>query len=104
MTQEAIRNYEDIGRSEFHFHLDDAGDVLGSFVFPHIRDLEDQQYLEKLDIASAEPEDLPRAISLLTGLPKTVRNKIFTRNLRNNYASTLPRELSSRDPMYYSKE
>ena len=37
-------------------------------------------------------------------LLKSVRNKIFAGNLRENYVSTLPRELSSRDSMYYSKE
>ena len=64
-----------------------SADVLGTFVFPHIRDLSNQQYFEKLGIDSAEPEDLSRAISMVTGLRKTVRNKIFTRNLRDNYVS-----------------
>ena len=81
-----------------------SADVLGTFVFPHIRDLSNQQYFEKLGIDSAEPEDLSRAISMVTGLRKKVRNQIFTRNLRDNYVSTLPQELSSRDSMYYSKE
>ena len=55
LTQGAIRNYEDTGRSRFHVHLDDVCDVLSTFVFPHIRDLLDEQYFEKLVIASAEP-------------------------------------------------
>ena len=57
-----------------------------------------------LQHASAQPEDLPRAITMVTELSKSVRNKIFARNLRDNYVSTLPRELSSRDSMHYSKE
>ena len=39
-TQEAIRDYEDTGRSGFHFHPDDIGDLLHTFVIPHIRDLD----------------------------------------------------------------
>ena len=33
-----------------------------------------------------------------------MKNPIFARNLRDNYVSTLPRELSSADPVYYLKE
>ena len=68
LTREAICNYEDTCRSRFHFHLDDVGDLLGTYAFLHIRDLEDQQYFEKLDIASDEPEDLSRVISMVTQL------------------------------------
>ena len=64
----------------------------------------DQQYYEKLDTASAKPEGLSRAMSMVTQLPKQVRNKIFSSNLCDKHASALPRELSSRDSMYYSKE
>ena len=66
LTREAIHNYEDTSRSRFHFHTADVGDVLGTYVFPHIRDLADQQYFEKLDTASAESKDLSRAISMVT--------------------------------------
>lgn len=66
LTQEAIRNYEDTGRSGFHFHLDDVSDMLGTFVIPHIRDLEDQKYFKKLAIATAKAEDLSSAISMVT--------------------------------------
>ena len=58
LTREAIRNYEDTCRSGLHFHPDDVGDVLGTYIFPYIRDFKDQQYFKKLDIASAKPEDL----------------------------------------------
>ena len=43
-TQEAIHNYEDTGRSSFQFHPDDIADLMHTFVIPHIRDLDDQQY------------------------------------------------------------
>ena len=90
LTQEAIRNYEDIGRSGFHFHPYDMGDVLHSFVIPHIRDLNDQRYYQNLDMATVEAEDLSRAIFMVTLLPKAVKGPIFARNLRDNHASTLP--------------
>ena len=63
-TQEAIRNYEDTGRSGFQFHPDDIGDLLHTFVIPHIRDSDDQRYYYNLDMAIAEAEDLSRAISM----------------------------------------
>ena len=36
--------------------------------------------------------------------PKAVQNGIFQRNLRSNQVSTLPRELSSLDSKYHSRE
>ena len=59
LTQEAIRNYGGIGRSGFHFHLDDISDLLSTFVIPHIRDLDNKRYFQNLDIATAEAKDLP---------------------------------------------
>ena len=32
LTQEATRNYKDTGRSRFHFHPNDVGDMLGTYV------------------------------------------------------------------------
>ena len=55
-------------------------------------------------MATAEPEDLSRAVCMLTNLPKAVKNAIFGRNLRSNQVLTLPRELSSLDSKYYSRE
>ena len=40
--------------------------MLGTFVIPHIRDLEDQKYFKKLAIATAKAEDLSSAISMVT--------------------------------------
>ena len=50
-------------------------------------------------MATVKAEDLPRAVSMVTQLPKAVKNPIFARNLRSNQVSTLPRELSSLDSM-----
>ena len=55
-------------------------------------------------MATAEAKDLSRAISMVTQLAKAVKGPIFARNLRDNHVSTLPRELSSLDSMYNSKE
>ena len=55
-------------------------------------------------MATAEPEDLPRAVYMVTNLLKAVKNQIFQRNVRSDQVSTLPRELSSLDSKYYSKE
>ena len=57
-TQEAICNYEDTGGSSFCFHPDDIGDLLHTFIIPHICDLDNQQYYYNLDMATAKPEDL----------------------------------------------
>ena len=73
--------------------------MLDTFVIPHICDFEDPRYFEKLSFASAEAKDLSRANSMVIQLPKAVQNPIFARNLRDKYASTLPR-----DSMYYSKQ
>ena len=103
-TQESIRNYEDTGRSSFQFHPDDIADLMHTFVIPHIRELDDQKYYSDLDMATALPEDLSRGISMVTNLPKNVKNPIFQRNLRSNQLSTLPRECSDLESKYYSVE
>ena len=40
-TQEAIRDYDDTGRSSFSFHPEDISDLLHTFIIPYIRDLDD---------------------------------------------------------------
>ena len=75
-----------------------------TFVIPYIRNLDDQKYYSDLDMATALPEDLSRGISMVTNLPKSVKNGIFQRNLRSNQLSTLPRELSDLESNYYSGE
>jgi hypothetical protein len=76
-TQEAIRNYEGTGRSSFRCHPDDIGDLLHIFIIPHIRDLDDEHYYYDLDMTTAKPEDLSHGISMVTDLPKNVKNPIF---------------------------
>ena len=78
-TQEAIRH---TGRSRFRFHHEDIGDLLHTFVTPHIRDLDDQRYYYNLDMATAESEDLSGA--MVINLSKAMKNGIFQRNLRSN--------------------
>ena len=103
-TQEAIRDYDDTGRSSFSFHPEDIGDLIHTFIIPHIRDLDDRQYYLDLDMNTAKPEDLSRGISMVSSLSKKVKNGIFQRNLRSNQLSTLPRELSDLESKYYSVE
>ena len=55
-------------------------------------------------MATAKPEDLSCGISMVTNLPKNVKNQIFQRSLCSNQLSTLPRELSDLESKYYSGE
>jgi len=55
-----------------------------TFVIPYIRDLDDQKYYSDLDMATTKPEDFSCGISMVTNLPKNVRNGIFQRNVRSN--------------------
>ena len=64
-TQEAICNYKDRDGSGFRFHPEDLDDLLHTFVIPHIRDLDDQQYYYDLDMATAKPEDFTCGVSLV---------------------------------------
>ena len=52
--QEAICNYKDTHRSSFCFHPDDIGNLLHTFIIPHICDLDDQHYYSDLDMATAK--------------------------------------------------
>ena len=77
------------------------------FVLPHIADPNTRQFYEQLSDNNskvAKPEDFSRLISLLVKLPNSAKAKTFSRNLRDNQVSTLPRLLSDRDEMCYSKE
>ena len=103
-TQEAIRDYDDTGRSSFRFHPDDISDLLHTFIIPHIRDLDDRQYYFDLNMDTAKPEDLSCGISMVTNLSKKVKNGNFQRALCTNQLSTLPRELSDLESKYYSGE
>ena len=77
------------------------------FISLRIIDPDTRQYFEQLsddNCEAAKPEDFSRLISLLVKLPKSAKSKVFLRNLWDNQVSTLPRELSDTDKMYYSEE
>ena len=44
-----MRDYEETGRSGFHFDPYDIGYVLETFVIPYILDTDTQQYFEQMD-------------------------------------------------------
>ena len=72
--QEAIRGYDGTGSSSFCFHPDDIGNLLHTFIIPHIHDLDDQRYYFDLNMATAKPKDLSCGISMVTNLSKNVKN------------------------------
>ena len=80
------------------------GHVFKQLILPHIVDHPTRVYFENLDWGTAEPEELGRAFSLLIKIPKSHRNGIFCRKLRDSDFPILPRELSSTDKMYYKKK
>ena len=80
------------------------GDLLHTFIIPHIHDSANRQFYFNLDMDTTKPKDLSCGISMVTNLPKSVKNGIFQRNLRSNQLSTLPRELSDLESKYYSVE
>ena len=106
-TQQLIRDFDEKGISGWHFAKDDIGFMCEYYILPHITDPDTRQYFELLsehNREAAKPEDFSRLISPLVKLPKSAKAKIFARNLQDNQVSILPRQLSDRDKMYYSKE
>ena len=53
---------------------------------------------------NADPEELARASPLLVKLPKSARNKVFHRHMRDSDFETLLRELSAGNTIYYNRE
>ena len=78
--------------------------MFNSFVYDYIVDESDRLYYSELDQGRANQDQISRAFTLVSKLPKSVRNKIFTRRLRDSQLSTRPRELSSNDKLFYSSE
>ena len=78
--------------------------VFDQLILPHIVDRPTRVYFEHLDWDEEEPEELARAFSLLVKIPKSHRNSIFRRCLRDSDFSTIPRELSSTDKTCYKKD
>ena len=99
-----VRNYEERGVSTFHHDCWQMAHVFNQIILPRIVDRPTRVYFENLDWDEAEPEELGRAFSLLVKLPKSHRNGIFCRRLRDSDFSTISRELSSTDKTYYKKD
>lgn len=93
-TQQLIHNYDAKGASNWHFATDDIGLVYEYFIMPHIYNPNTWQYFEQLSTTSnweaSKAEDFSRLISLLVGLLKSAKSKIFSHNGQDNQVSTLP--------------
>ena len=78
--------------------------VFESIILLHTTDRTIRVYYENLDWGAAKPEELRRAFSLLVKLPKTRRNKVFYRCMRDSALKTLQSQLSAGDLTYYNRE
>ena len=99
-----VRDYEERGVSTFHHDRWQMAHVFEQIIAPNIVDRSTHRYFEKLDWGEAEPEELGRAFSQLIKVAKSHKNRIFRDRLRDSDFPTLPRELSSTDKLYYSKQ
>ena len=99
-----VRDYEERGVSTFHHDREQMRHVFRQTILPHIVDRSTRVYYENLDWDQAEPEELGRAFSQLIKIAKSAKNRIFRDYLRDSDFPTLPRELSSTDKLYYSKQ
>ena len=63
-----------------------------------------RQFYSELQVTPDTQDSVTRAFSSVVKLPKSYRNKIFQRRLRDSYLSTKPRELSAGDKLFYSSE
>ena len=64
----------------------------------------DRLYYSEIDQGRANQDQISRAFTLVSKLPKSVKNKIFTRWPQDSRLSTRPGELSSNDKLFYSSE
>ena len=99
-----VRDYDERGVSTFHHDRGQMAHVFEQLIAPNIVDRSTRRYFEKLDWGEAEPEELGRAFSQLIKVAKSHKNRIFRDRLRDSDFPTLPRELSSTDKLYYSKQ
>ena len=88
--RQAVRDYEEKDRSEFAFPLEQLQRMYKQFVEPPLVDEKMRMFFEQ---NIADLDQITRSFSLLSKLPKTAKNKIFLRNLRDAGVSTHPREL-----------
>ena len=80
------------------------GHVFEMLALPHITDRSTRAYYKNLDWGTAEPEEPAHAFSLLVKLPKSSRNKVFHRHMRDSDFETLPRQLSAGSTIYYNRK
>ena len=99
-----VRAHEERGVSTFHHDRYRMAHVFESIILPHISDRSTHVYYKNLDWGTAEPEEPAHAFSLLVKLPKSSRNKVFHRHMRDSDFETLPRQLSAGDTMYCNCE
>ena len=99
-----IRDFEERGTSKFHFDRALLESAAADFIVPHINDPILLDSIASINWAHAPRDEISRVFSLLTKLPKSERNAIFARNLRDSDCSTMPRELSANEAAFYSKE
>ena len=102
--RQEVRDFEERGRSTFHFPSEALARMFTEFVYPHISDDATRRYYDGFVISEADQDQVTRAFSLVTKLPKSVRTGVLTRQLRDSFLSTRPRELSSHDKLHYSSE
>ena len=99
-----VRDHEERGVSTFHHNRCQMAHVFESIILPHITDRATRVYFENLDWGAAMLEELKQAFSLLVKLPKSSRNKVFHRRMRDSHFETLPWQLSAGDITYYNRE
>ena len=85
-----VRDHKERGVSTFHHSCYHMAYVFDSIILPHITDRCIRVYYENLKWGTAEPEELARAFSLLVKLPKSSRNKVFHRRMRDSDFEALP--------------
>ena len=84
-----VRDHEERGVSTFHHNRYHMAHVFESIVPLHINNRATRVYYENLGWGAAEPDELVRAFSLLVNLPKSSRNKVFHRQMRDSDFETL---------------
>ena len=71
------------------------------FIEPHLVDEKMRMFFEE---NIADLDQITRSFSLISKLPKTAKNKIFLRNLRDAGVSTRPRELDKFEKTHFSAQ
>ena len=71
------------------------------FIEPHLVDEKMRMFFEE---NIADLDQITRSFSLISKLPKTAKNKVFLRNLRDAGVSTRPRELDKFEKQYFSAQ